>query len=167
MHRSVRSSTSAGVVRWALRGAAAGAAGTTALNALTYLDMAVRARPASSTPTETVERLADRAHLDIPGAGESRANRLEGLASLSGLATGVGLGLVLGVARAAGWRPGPVGGTLAAAAVALVGANGPMALLGVSDPRNWSAADWAADLVPHLAYGAVTATVLHGLDGTR
>jgi hypothetical protein len=29
------------------RGAAAGAAGTTALNAVTYLDMAVRARPAS------------------------------------------------------------------------------------------------------------------------
>jgi hypothetical protein len=34
-----------------LRGAAAGAAGTTALNAVTYLDMVVRGRPASDAPT--------------------------------------------------------------------------------------------------------------------
>ena len=38
----------------ALLGAAAGAAGTTALNFLTYVDMAVRGRPASSTPEKTV-----------------------------------------------------------------------------------------------------------------
>jgi hypothetical protein len=158
---------SGGMVRWALRGAGAGAAGTTALNAVTYLDMAVRGRPASSTPAETVERVAGAAHLQIPGSGESRANRVEGLAPLTGLATGVGMGLVLGLARAAGWRPGPVTEPLAAAAVALIGANGPMALLGVSDPRTWSAADWAADLVPHLAYGAVTAAVLRGLDDDR
>ena len=41
-------------VGWMLRGAAAGAAGTTALNVVTYLDMAVRGRPASSTPERTV-----------------------------------------------------------------------------------------------------------------
>ncbi|MCP9968874.1 hypothetical protein LUX57_29935 [Actinomadura madurae] len=41
------------------RGLAAGAAGTTALNLVTYLDMAVRGRPASSTPEQSVERLAD------------------------------------------------------------------------------------------------------------
>jgi hypothetical protein len=156
-----------GVVRQALRGGAAGAAGTTALNAVTYLDMAVRGRPASSTPSETVERLARSAHLDIAGSGESRANRVEGLAPLAGLATGVGLGVVLGLARAVGWRPGPVAGSLAATAVALVAANGPMTVLGITDPRTWSATDWAADLVPHLAYGAVTAAVLRGLDDGR
>jgi len=158
---------SSGLVRWALRGAAAGAAGTTALNAVTYLDMAVRGRPASSTPSETVERITAQVHLEIPGTGESRANRVEGLAPLAGLATGVGLGLALGLVRAVGWRPGPVAGALAATTVALVGANGPMALLGVSDPRTWSAADWTADLVPHVAYGTVTAAVLRGLDDGR
>src|SRR4051794_41635598 len=94
------------IVRWALRGAAAGAAGTTALNAVTYLDMAVRGRPASSTPSDTIERIADRAHVGIPGSGQQRANRVEGLAPLTGLATGVGLGAVIGLVRAAGWRPG-------------------------------------------------------------
>jgi hypothetical protein len=29
-----------------------------------------------------------------------------------------------------------------------------MAAGGVSDPREWSAADWTRDVVPHLAYGA-------------
>lgn len=31
-----------------------------------------------------------------------------------------------------------------------------MAVLGVSDPRQWSAADWLNDLIPHLISGAVT-----------
>ena len=38
---------------WLLRGAAAGAAGSTALNAVTYLDMVVRGRGTSSTPERT------------------------------------------------------------------------------------------------------------------
>lgn len=42
------------------RAIVAGAAGTTALNAVTYLDMALWARPAISTPQESVQRLADR-----------------------------------------------------------------------------------------------------------
>ena len=45
---------------WAglLSGAAAGAAGTTALNVITYLDIAVRGRPTSTTPERTVEAMA-------------------------------------------------------------------------------------------------------------
>ena len=38
-----------------LRGAAAGAAGTAALNAATYLDMVIQGRGASSTPEQTIE----------------------------------------------------------------------------------------------------------------
>ena len=30
-------------------------------------------------------------------------------------------------------------------------------MLRVSDPRRWSPSDWAADVLPHLAYGLVTA----------
>jgi uncharacterized membrane protein len=36
----------------------------------------------------------------------------------------------------------------------------PVAALGVTDPRRWSAADWAADAVPHLAYGMAAEAVL-------
>jgi hypothetical protein len=32
-----------------------------------------------------------------------------------------------------------------------------MAGLGVTNPRSWSTADWVSDVVPHLAYGLVTA----------
>jgi hypothetical protein len=50
----------------ALLGAATGAAGTTALNAVTYLDMAVRGRPSSSTPEKTMEALSEKTHMAIP-----------------------------------------------------------------------------------------------------
>jgi hypothetical protein len=34
-----------------------------------------------------------------------------------------------------------------------------MTVLGVTDPRTWSAADWLADVVPHAMYAlAATAT---------
>jgi hypothetical protein len=88
-----------------LKGAAAGAAGTTALNATTYLDMTVRARPTSSTPEDTVEKLAEISHIDIPGEGEERDNRVAGLGPLSGITTGVGIGALLGLSRALGWLP--------------------------------------------------------------
>src|SRR3954463_6553980 len=145
---------------WALRGAAAGAAGTTALNVVTYLDMAVRGRPASSTPGNTVEKLAQTAHLTIPGEGAERANRLEGLGALTGLVAGIGVGGLLGLARASGFRAG----TLLTTVTVLVSTNGPMTVLGVTDPRTWSVVDWVSDLVPHLAYAAVVTTTMGALD---
>jgi hypothetical protein len=152
------------LTRLALLGAAAGAAGTTALNAVTYLDMAVRGRPSSSTPEDTVEALASTAHVAVPGEGDTRQNRLQGLGPLTGLFAGVGTGAALGLARAAGWRPGIALATLVATLGVELGSNGPMTALGVTDPRTWPASSWAADIVPHLAYGAVTAVVLEQLD---
>ena len=148
----------------ALLGAAAGAAGTTALNAVTYVDMAVRGRPSSSTPETTVERLSETTGIPIPGDEDTRQNRVSGLGPLTGLLAGVGVGALLGVARAAGWRRGLAAGTAAATVGALVGTNGPMTVLGVTDPREWPVSSWIADVVPHLAYGAVTAVVLDRLD---
>lgn len=147
-----------------LLGAAAGAAGTTALNAVTYLDMAVRGRPSSSTPEDTVEALADKADVSIPGEGETRENRVAGLGPLTGLVAGIGVGALLGLARAAGWRPGSAVGGVTAGLLAMVASDVPMTALGVTDPRTWPASSWAADVVPHLAYGAVTAAVLDRLD---
>src|SRR4051794_29972382 len=130
-----------GPVGWALRGAAAGAAATTALNAVTYLDMAVRGRGTSSTPEQTVEKLAAKAHVDIPGDEEHRQNRVQGLGPLSGLVAGIGVGVLTGLIRATGFRSSkPVGIVLTTAGVLVVG-NGPMTVLGVTDPRTWSRTD--------------------------
>ncbi|MDT0274636.1 hypothetical protein [Blastococcus goldschmidtiae] len=149
---------------WALRGAAAGAAGSTALNAVTYLDMAVRGRGTSSTPEDTVEQLASEAHVPIPGDGDTRANRVQGLGPLLGLVAGVGVGTVGGLARAAGYLSAkPVGVALTTLGV-MVAANGPMAALGVTDPRTWSAKDWLSDVVPHLAYGVVVKNTIDAFD---
>ena len=145
-----------------VRGAAAGAAGTTALNAVTYADMAVRGRPASSTPEQTVEKLAQAAHIEVPGDDETRSNRLSGLGPLTGIATGVGVGAVAGLLARGTRLPTPaLAGVVGAAA--MLGSNGPMTALGITDPRTWSASSWVSDVVPHLAYGVVTAAVARGL----
>ena len=104
-----------------LRGAAAGAAGTTALNAVTFLDMAVRGRAESETPKKTVEALADRAHVSVPGRGEELENRIASLGSLSGTVTGVAVGVAYGLARHLGVRPPLWAGALMATAAALAG----------------------------------------------
>ncbi|MEV5769332.1 hypothetical protein AB0L34_32940, partial [Micromonospora sp. NPDC052213] len=46
-------------------GAIAGAVGSAALNVVSYLDMVLRARPASSTPEHTAGRLAGAAHVNL------------------------------------------------------------------------------------------------------
>lgn len=152
------------VAGWALRGAAAGAAGSTALNAVTYLDMVVRGRGTSSTPEQTVEKLAELAHVQIPGDDETRSNRVQGLGPITGLVAGVGVGVVVGLVRAAGYRSQPLVGTLLTTLGVLVATNGPMTVLGITDPRTWSATDWASDVVPHLAYAAVVKTTMDAFD---
>jgi hypothetical protein len=152
------------MVRSLAQGAAAGAAGTAALNAVTYLDMAVRGRGSSSTPQQVVEKTAGQVGVDVPGEGDTRQHRVQGLGSLSGIATRVGVGALVGALRRLGLRPGPVTGSLLAGAVAMVAANAPMTRMGITDPRRWSATDWLADAVPHLAYGVVTHATLTGLD---
>ncbi|MCL2734835.1 MAG: hypothetical protein FWE15_33080 [Actinomycetia bacterium] len=149
-----------GAIGLLTRGALAGAAGTTALNAVSYADMVLRARPASGAPERTVSTLADKAGVEIPGDGSQKQNRLAGLGPLSGIAVGIGVGVVVGAAAAAGARPpwwaqAPLAGLLAMAA-----ADVPLAALGISDPRTWSATDWISDAVPHLAYGLATTAAL-------
>ncbi|THA51664.1 hypothetical protein [Streptomyces sp. A1136] len=152
------------MVRGLLGGAAAGAAGTTALNVVTYLDMVVRGRGASSVPEHSVEVLAAKAGVSIPGDEDRRANRLTGLGALSGLLVGIGIGAAVGIARGLGWRPGPLPATAIVGLGAMAAVDGPIVVLGISDPRTWAAVDWAADVIPHLVYGAVTASVAQSLD---
>jgi hypothetical protein len=150
-------------VEGALVGAAAGAAGTTALNAVTYLDMALRGRAASTTPQDAVEKLASVSHIRIPGDDDAQANRVAGLGPLLGIAAGIGVGAALGVVRQrTGLRPGLATAVLAGAG-AMAAGNGPLAVMRLTNPADWSLADWMSDIVPHLAYGGVTGYVLDRL----
>ncbi len=146
-----------------LRGAAAGAAATSALNAATYLDMALRGRGASSTPEQSVERLLGTVGLDVPGDGEARSNRVSALGSLLGLATGAAVGSAYGALTSVTGRPGPVASSVLGSVAAVLAGNAPMVLLGVTDPRTWSVGDWVSDLLPHAAYGAVLAAAYEAM----
>ena len=142
-----------------LAGAAAGAVGTTALNAVTFLDMAVRARPAGSTPEDTVRKSEDVTGMALSKQGldsDQANNRRSALGSLLGIAAGLGTGP--STASCGRQAPPPrwhywVGAGLAAN----IGTTGPMAAAGITDVRSWSADSWLSDLVPHLAYGFATA----------
>ncbi|MFP3466561.1 hypothetical protein [Leifsonia sp. SIMBA_070] len=146
-------------------GLAAGAAATTALNAVTYLDMVLRGRPVSTTPERSVEKLADSAGVRIPGDEDTRPNRVSGLGALLGIATGVGVGVALAGTRAMGLRAGPLVTGIATAATAMAASDIPMVRMKITDPRTWSRADWLSDIVPHLAYGLVAALVVRGIEG--
>jgi hypothetical protein len=154
---------------WALTGAFAGAAGTSALNLVSYSDMLWRGRGSSELPAQLAGKLAGAAHLPLRRRGEDDervSNRRAGLGALLGYAVGIGLGAIYGVVR------GRRDLSLAVAAVAL-GATAmalsdvPAAAMKVTDPRRWGASGWAADLVPHLAYGLVTAGALELLGRPR
>jgi hypothetical protein len=149
----------------AVDGAIAGTVGTLALNAVTYLDMIVRARPASSTPEETAGQFARTVHLDL-GPGDRAANRRSGLGPLLGYGTGVGAAVLVTVLAAGRRLPLPVAG-LVLGAGAMFASDAAMAGLGVTDPRRWSRSDWLSDAVPHLAYGFAAAATWHRLSRSR
>ncbi|MDG4787002.1 hypothetical protein O7626_13860 [Micromonospora sp. WMMD1102] len=145
-------------------GAIAGAVGSVALNVVTYLDMALRARPASNTPEESAQRLAEMLHVGL-GPEDRAANRRSGLGPLLGYATGVlsGAALTLTGSRR---LPGPVAAGLFGA-VAMLASDGTLTALGVTDPRRWSRTDWLTDIVPHLAYGVAAVATLGQLSRGR
>lgn len=157
-----------------VQGLAAGAVGTAVLNTVTYVDMAVRARPSSSVPADTVDELTDLAGVSLGAEGhdsEGAATRREAVGALLGYATGFGVGAVYGLLRAGPLRHIPrslAGVGIAAAATASTVT--PYAALGVSDPLTWPAKSWAADIIPHLCYGWATAAAfdaLHAPSGKR
>jgi hypothetical protein len=142
------------------RGVVAGAAGTVALQAVTYLDMLGRGRAPSSLPGEAAARLADRAGMDLRGEDEASANRREALGALAGFGAGIGVGVALSLVMPRLGRRRLVRPAIFAGAMAMAAADGPMVVEGLTDPRRWSAVDWAADVVPHLAYGLGTVAAL-------
>jgi hypothetical protein len=147
-----------------VKGLAAGAVGTSLLNTVTYLDMAIRGRPSSSVPTQDVEKLAGAAHVSL-GADEEKAEaRKEGIGALLGFLTGFAGGAAFAAVRPlARDVPWPV--AAAATGVAVMFATDlTSTAAGTTDPRSWSAVDWVSDIVPHLAYGAGVTLAYDALD---
>lgn len=149
-------------MRTVIRGAVAGAAGTTALNAAAYLDMVVRGRPSSSTPERSVEAMAARVHARIPGDEVHRQARLTGLGALNGIAVGAGVGVLAAGLGRVGLPLPRWAGAVGVAAMAMAASDVPMAGLGVTDPRIWSVTDWLSDAVPHLVFGLVVHEAVSG-----
>lgn len=156
-------------------GAIAGAAGVVALNAVGYLDMLLRGRPASDLPARVAGKLADEMGLpfdlnsdadtdddDVPELGDedepdAPANRREALGALLGMASGVGIGVCYGIARLILPRPPAWLAGTALGAAAMAASDYPATRLGLTEPRDWTATDWASDVLPHMAFGVVTA----------
>jgi hypothetical protein len=137
-----------------LRGLAAGAVGTELLNVTTYLDVVVRGRPLSSVPEHDVEALTSRLGVQLGADPDTASNRKSGLGALLGYASGAGIGALYGLVHPLGRRlPKPLAAALAGA-LAMAATDAASTALGTTDPSSWAAKDWAADIVPHLAYGA-------------
>jgi hypothetical protein len=145
-----------GVLREILLGTTAGAVGTVALNAVTYADIAVRARPASSVPAEVAGRLAEKAGMDL-GTDEAEQNRKSALGALSGFGVGLGVGTAYGLARTLLKEVSAPRAGVFLGLAAMAGSDVPATALGVTNPGEWSLESWASDIVPHLAYGLMTA----------
>ena len=140
-----------------MTGIAAGAVGTAALNIVTYVDLAVRGRPASQVPQEVAEKLADQAGIDLAPDGdkETAENRRIGLGSSLGYVTGLGVGAAYGLLRTRREVPRSLA-TIGVGLAAMAGSDLPSVALRVTDPSEWTAKAWMADIVPHLVYGVVT-----------
>jgi hypothetical protein len=118
--------------------------------------MVLRGRSSSQVPEQTAEAIAERVGVSL-GTDETAANRRQALGALLGFGVGVGVGAAYGLI-ASRMRVGRATAALGIGIAASVAAEVPATAFGLTDPRTWGAAGWMSDLVPHLAYGIVTAT---------
>lgn len=148
-----------------LAGLAAGAVGTMTLDIATYVDMVARGRPSSGVPAKLAGMLADKAGINLAAgaqgdeqaAKETVQSRESGLGALLGYVPGLGIGALYGLLRPQVRRlPVPVVGVVVGLA-AMAASDTPIVTSGVSDPATWGVSGWMADLIPHLAYGVMTA----------
>lgn len=154
------------MLRRALNGLIAGAAGSATLNVITYLDMLGRARPSSSVPADTAQAIAGTAGVDLAAEDESGTQaRRTAAGALMGYGAGLGVGTLYGIVEdAVPDLPLPIaGGVLGVAA--MMASDVPATLTGATDPREWTPQSWMADIVPHLGYGLATVAVYRTLRG--
>jgi hypothetical protein len=147
-----------------IRGLIAGAVGTMALDVATYADMALRARPASSIPSQLVEQMAQKVDLPLSEKGvgaqdDTTQNRASGLGALLGYTNGIGIGALYSL-----FQPQLQGMPLLLAGVgtgaaAMAASDVPLVSFKLTDPRTWGTSGWIADALPHFIYGIVTVGV--------
>jgi hypothetical protein len=146
-------------------GAIAGAAGTMALDASTYGDMALTGRASSDLPADMVDKLARMAGIgsltkEHDETEPATTNRRLGLGALMGYGMGVTIGEIYGAVRPiCRGIPWPVMGVVLGAA-AMAASDVSAARLEVTDPSTWPRSAWVRDVIPHLAYGLTTAGAL-------
>ncbi len=147
------------MLRRALFGAIAGAAGNLTLEIVTYGDMLLRGRSASGVPAKVAGILADDFGIEALSSvatGNQADNRRSAAGALLGYALGVGLGSAYGLVRPGlGRMSTPLAG-VAVGVAAMTAADASYAATGASDPKTWTVTDWMSDLVPHIIYGLVT-----------
>lgn len=143
------------MIKRLMAGAIAGSAGTTALNVVSYVDMLVRARPASEVPAQTAARLADTAGIRL-GNGSAAGNRASALGGLLGNMAGLSVAVGYGLARRFVRRPALLSAAAALGAAAMAVSDTPATVTGATRPSQWGASGWVSDIVPHLVYGLVT-----------
>ena len=110
-----------------------------------------------------VEALGPGAQRFTLGEPQKKSSREQAAGALVGYATGLGIaaayGLVLGRRTAPpAWLAAPLLG-----AAAMAGSDVPATALGATDPKTWSRTAWISDIVPHLVYGAVTASAFQAI----
>lgn len=141
----------------------AGAAGTVALEATTYLDVALRGRAPSNVPERVVGRIAEKTGfepLEESNTDEIAEHRRVGASAMLGYLTG----FAAATAAALLWAPRrrlplPVVAIVTGAAAMAISDIGATAL-GVTDPSSWDLRAWLADAIPHAVFGVTTAAVL-------
>ena len=155
------------MLRRTLRGIAAGATGTAALNIATYVDMAARGRASSEVPAKVAGALTQSVGMPLEAEANGSEHvsqneqakaqhRLSGLGALMGYATGLGIGALYGLARPVLVKlPLPLAG-LALGAAAMASSDVPATITGATNPKSWGASGWASDIIPHAIYGLVT-----------
>ena len=155
------------MLRRTLRGIAAGATGTAALNIATYVDMAARGRASSEVPAKVAGTLTQSVGMPLEAEANSTEHasktdqakaqhRLTGIGALMGYATGLGIGALYGLARPVLVKlPLPLAG-LALGAAAMASSDVPATITGATNPKSWGASGWASDIIPHAIYGLVT-----------
>ena len=136
-------------------GVIAGAAGATALNAVTYLDQTIQGDAATSSPASGAPAAAAS---ELTGVDATRA---AGLGPLGGLAIGLGVGAVAGLTRGANATPPPLVAAVVTGVAAMLVGDGVAVATGTAESDWASPAKLLRNLVPHLAYGVVTGAALH------
>jgi hypothetical protein len=156
------------MMREILKGTAAGAVGTVALDITSYADMVIRGRSASNAPARLVSTVANIVGLPLSSHGvgvedETAQNRASGLGALLGYMNGLGMGLIYGLLRSQREEVSIPLASIGVGLAAMAASDIPLVTLKVSNPKTWGVSGWAADIIFHLIYGLATVTTFEAL----